>query len=165
MLILLSVQSAFAGIKITNIDPTPFFPKDKDGEPLKQVARLSVNNTQEAAACKVRITVEGKKPYIEDIGVVEKDKSVHDFHVLDIQQPSKVFFELLVDGNIEAEKTLTWQSQKKWTIYCVSYCHQDLGYGDYPHRLRTTIRHANIRLPLQFCRVATGWHNIINKKP
>ena len=47
--------------------------------------------------------------------------------------------------------------QKKWKLYCVAYSHHDLGFGDYPHRLRTTIRHANITRPLQFCRDTDGW--------
>ena len=50
-----------------------------------------------------------------------------------------------------------WQPQKKWKLYCVAYSHHDLGFGDYPHRLRTTIRHANITRPLQFCRETDGW--------
>ena len=48
-------------------------------------------------------------------------------------------------------------AKKKWKLYCVAYSHHDLGYGDYPHRLRTTIRHANITRPLQFCRDTDGW--------
>ncbi len=146
-----------AGINITNIDSTPFFPKVEQGEPLKQVARLSVNNTQEPAACKVCITVEGKKPYIEDIGVVAKEVSVHDIHVLDIQQPSKVSFELLVDGNIEAQKSLTWQPQKKWTIHCVQYSHHDMGFQGYPHQIRTWNRHGNFEAALEFCKKTEDW--------
>ena len=41
--------------------------------------------------------------------------------------------------------------------YCVSYSHHDLGFGNYPHRLRTDIRHANIERPLQFCRETDSW--------
>ena len=51
----------------------------------------------------------------------------------------------------------TWQPQKKWKIYCVSYSHHDLGFGNYPHRLRTEIRHANIERPLQFCAETDDW--------
>ena len=148
---------AMANIEITNITPTPLFPKIEEGQPLKQLARLSVSNTKEATACKVRITIEGEKPYNEYIGIVAEGESVFDIHILDIQQPKKVSFELFGDGKIIAQKILIWQPQKKWTIYCVSYCHQDLGFGDYPHRLRTTIRHANIRLPLQYCRETDDW--------
>ena len=56
---------------------------------------------------------------------------------------------LAQDGRVLWSRKLEWQPQKKWTIYCCSYSHQDLGFGDYPHRLRTSIRHENIRLPLQ----------------
>ena len=55
------------------------------------------------------------------------------------------------------KRKLLWQPQKKWSIYCVAYSHHDLGFGDYPHRLRTTIRHANITRPLQFCRDSDAW--------
>ena len=39
----------------------------------------------------------------------------------------------------------------------MSYSHHDLGYGNYPHRLRTDIRHANIEFPLKFCKQTDGW--------
>ena len=61
------------------------------------------------------------------------------------------------DGKLLASRKQEWQPQKKWTIYCVSYSHQDLGFGDYPHRLRTSIRHENIRTPLRFCRETDAW--------
>ena len=54
-------------------------------------------------------------------------------------------------------KKVLLQPQKKWKIYCVSYSHHDLGFGNYPHRLRTDIRHANIERPLRFCRETDSW--------
>ena len=50
-----------------------------------------------------------------------------------------------------------WQPAKKWRIFCVAYSHHDLGFGNYPHRLRTEIRHANIERPLEFCRATDSW--------
>ncbi|MCX6928134.1 MAG: hypothetical protein NT154_33725, partial [Verrucomicrobia bacterium] len=56
-----------------------------------------------------------------------------------------------------AKHEVLWQPQKKWSIYCISYSHHDLGFGNYPHRLRTEIRHANIERPLKYCAETDGW--------
>ena len=38
--------------------------------------------------------------------------------------------------------------ERNWEVNCVSYYSQhDLGFGDYPHRSRTNLRHANAQLP------------------
>lgn len=60
-------------------------------------------------------------------------------------------------GSRSLHRSSKWQPQKKWRIYCVSYSHHDLGFGNYPHRLRTEIRHANIERPLKFCTETDGW--------
>ncbi|MCX6872579.1 MAG: hypothetical protein NTW21_02050 [Verrucomicrobia bacterium] len=72
--------------------------------------------------------------------------------------PAPVTIEVLAkDGTSLAVRKADWKPQKKWTFYACSYSHQDLGFGDYPHRLRTSIRHENIRLPLRFCRETDDW--------
>ena len=94
----------------------------------------------------------------QNIGNLAKGKSVVTVQVPDVAAPALLKVELFAaDGTALAAKQQEWQPQKKWTIYCCAYSHQDLGYGDYPHRLRTSIRHANIQLPLQFCRETDDW--------
>ena len=78
--------------------------------------------------------------------------------IADVPHPTPVLVKIMTkDGKLLASRKQEWQPQKKWTIYCVSYSHQDLGFGDYPHRLRTSIRHENIRTPLRFCRETDAW--------
>ena len=146
-------------IKITKLEPTVFFPKVKTGEPLRQLARLGIENQGAAVEAKVKITMPGTPAYEESLGQVGTGASVKTIHVPDIGQPAELTVELYrQDGPQPADgKKVPWQPQRKWKIYCVSYSHQDLGYGDYPHRLRTNIRHANIERPLQFCRETDSW--------
>ena len=134
------------------------FPKPADGQPLKQLARLHVDNPGEPIAAVARVTGGAVGSDTQDLGVVAKGKSALKILLPDMAVPTPVTIEVLAeDGTSLAVQKVDWQPQKKWTFYCVSYSHQDLGFGDYPHRLRTSIRHENIRIPLQFCRETDDW--------
>jgi hypothetical protein len=146
------------GVTIEKIEPTPLFPKPAEGQQLKQMARLHVDNPGESIAVVARLTVGSDSSDTQELGVVAKGRSACEILIPDIAVPTAVTIEILTkDRKLLAERKLDWQPQKKWTIYSVSYSHQDLGFGDYPHRLRTSIRHENIKLPLKFCRETDAW--------
>ena len=146
-------------VRIVALDPTPLFPKVASGEPLRQIARLKLASDGPVAEAHVKITLAGQPAYVENLGPLGPRESVHEIRIPDIVQPAEIGIELYVKDNprpVDGRK-FPWQPQKKWKLYCVAYSHHDLGFGDYPHRLRTTIRHANISRPLQFCRDTDGW--------
>ena len=147
------------GVRIVALEPTPLFPRAKPGEPLRQIARLKLHNAGPAVEARVKITLAGQPAYLEPFGQVAPKESVKEIGIPDLAQPTEIRVDLLVKDNPQPVdgRTLLWQPQKKWKLYCVAYSHHDLGFGDYPHRLRTTIRHANITRPLQFCRETDGW--------
>jgi hypothetical protein len=145
-------------IVIQRIEPTPLFPKPTPNQPLRQRALLVLDNAGTPLAVTVRIAVGGITS-IEALGEVPDGKSTNAIAVPDIAAPSQLTIELLPKGgdSVLAKREFTWQPQKKWKIYCVSYSHHDLGFGNYPHRLRTDIRHANIERPLKFCTETDQW--------
>jgi hypothetical protein len=155
----LLAAAATAHLKINSVEPTPLFPKAAVGQPLKQRAMLHLANDGAPVAASVTIRVGDKRPYSEDLGTVPAGTSAKPISILDIASPAKVKLSLYGKGSRRPLDTreLVWQPQKKWKIFSITYCHHDLGYGDYPHRLRTTIRHANIELPLKFCAATDGW--------
>ena len=147
-----------AGVSIGKIEPTPLFPQVEQGQQLKQMARLHVDNAGEPIPAVARVTVGSGSSDTQDLGVVAKGKSAINILIPDMAVPAPVTIEILAkDGTSLAVRKADWKPQKKWTIYSVSYSHQDLGFGDYPHRLRPSIRHENIRLPLRFCRETDTW--------
>jgi len=153
----LFIQSV-SGLEIKQVEPTPLFPKPAEGQPLKQLARLHLDNPGEPVAAVVRITVGSQVADTQDLGLVAKGQPVIAIKFPDIAAPTTVLVEVLtMSGQPLASTKMDWQPQKKWTLYCVSYSHHDLGFGDNPHRIRTSIRHENIRLPLQFCRETDRW--------
>ena len=145
-------------ISIQRIEPTPLFPKAAPSQPLRQRVLLILDNLGPPLAVTAKITVGGVTS-TEALGEVPSGKSTNTIPVPDITAPTKLTIELLpkTGDGVLARHELTWQPQKKWKIYCVSYSHHDLGFGDYPHRLRTDIRHANIERPLKFCAETDGW--------
>ncbi len=154
------IFSAAAGpIRIQRVEPTPFFPRPAAAQPLRQQARLCLENSGPAVKARAAIQVGDYETYSEDLGEVPTGNSTNLIHIRDIASPAPVIVQLLEKSsdNVLARLELEWRPEKKWNLYCASYSHQDLGFGDYPHRIRTTIRHANIRLPLQFCRETDDW--------
>ncbi len=146
-------------IRILALEPTPLFPRARTCEPLRQIVRLRLENGGPAVEARVKVAFAGQPAYVEGLGQVGPKESVKEIHAPDIAQPTEIGVELYTkDGSqpVDSRKFI-WQPQKKWKLYCVAYSHHDLGYGGYPHRLRTTIRHANITRPLRFCRETDGW--------
>ncbi|MCK4745982.1 MAG: hypothetical protein KAT15_03065, partial [Bacteroidales bacterium] len=47
-------------IEIMHVEPTPLFPRTGEGEPLKQIARLTLNNSGSATVLGARIIMEGE---------------------------------------------------------------------------------------------------------
>jgi hypothetical protein len=147
-----------AELSIERLEPTPLFPQPAEGQPLRQRARLYLDNPGVPFTASVRIAVGNAAPYTEALGQVSAGKSTNHIHLTDIAAPTLISIEVLTkDGKSLASQKLDWQPQKKWNIYNVSYSHHDLGFGNYPHRLRTEIRHANIERPLQYCTETDGW--------
>jgi len=148
-----------AALTIQRIEPTPFFPKPIASQPLRQQARLYLDNTGTNLAGWVTVKAGNAPAYTEELGRIAAGKSTLNIHVPDISAPAKVTVEVLDGATSQslAKQELTWQPEKKWTIYCVAYSHHDLGYGNYPHRVRTEIRHGNIERPLQFCDETDAW--------
>lgn len=144
---------------ILEVKPTPLFPRVTQGKPLKQNVQVRICNLGPAAAVRLKASLEGHEAWTEDLGPIEPGCATKTIQVPDIARPSPLTLELhSQDGPQPASRLQTlWQPQKKWKVYCVSYSHHDLGYGNYPHRLRTDIRHANIERPLQFCRETDAW--------
>lgn len=151
--------SAYAQIEIVNIEPTPFFPKIKEGEELRQLTRITLNNTGSPAKFDVQITVRGKKTITESLGVLGSGEFVKNIYIPDIKTPTKVTLKVLSSDNqsVITSYIAIWRPAKKWSIYAISYSHHDLGYGGYPHRLRTEIRLANIDRALEFCKLTDDW--------
>jgi hypothetical protein len=145
-------------LTLEQLEPTPFFPKVAPGQGLRQKALLHLTNSGPAVVLRCRITL-GSAVQTEELGEVAPGSCTRPVYIPDLSIPTPLRLELLSQGGdrMLAARELVWQPQKKWKIYCVSYSHHDLGFGNYPHRLRTDIRHANIERPLRFCTETDGW--------
>lgn len=143
---------------IIDIKPTPFFPRVEQGEPLKQIVQISVKNVGEEIPVKVRISMDGYASYAEDTDALEVGENTLDVHVLDIQKPTTVKFELLdAKQRVLAEKVLLWQPQKKWKVYYAAVSHHDLGFITYYQNLRKAVREGEIDMALEYCRNTDTW--------
>jgi hypothetical protein len=146
-------------LQIAKIEAMPLFPKPKAGEPPRQIVRLSLKNTGGETEAKAKIMLPDAPASEQPLGKIGPGTTSKDISIPEIVRPTELTVELHRQGADQPADTqnVLLQPQKKWNIYCVSYSHHDLGFGNYPHRLRTDIRHANISRPLQFCRETDTW--------
>ena len=146
-----------SSLRITQVEPTPLFPKAEAGQPLRQLAQAHLDNSGEPMAVVAKVAIGSLAPETQDLGLVAQGQSTATIRIPDIAGPAQLTIEVLNrDGTALAARKVAWQPPKKWKIYCVAYSHHDLGFGNYPHRLRTEIRHANIERPLEYCRETGG---------
>ena len=151
--------AAAGNIRIEKVEPTIFYPKVKKNEPLKQIARIFLNNSGKDALAYVKISIEGKSPCREELGIVQSGLTTKEIGIAEVSRPTKVIFELYEQGKTgpAAVREMIWQPQRKWKIYCVSYSHQDLGYANYHHRVRRNVRDRGIELALEYCSATDDW--------
>jgi len=142
-------------VSIVEINPTPFFPKVKNGESLKQLAHMVVSSDMSMVG-RVRISMDGEVMTHPGIKL-EKGRDTVDIHVKDIEKPTQIKFELLSAEGILAEKTLLWHPQKKWKVYYAAVSHQDLGFITYYQNIRKAVREAGIDEALEFCKKTDSW--------
>ena len=147
-------------VQIVEVEPTPLFPKPQTGKPLQQIVRLRIHNSGKAFSANIKVTTGNQKPEISSLGTISVGSSVVEILIPDRKISTMITLEIQnKDGQLLATHKLELKPQKKWTIFSCAYSHQDLGFGDYPHRLRTSIRHENIKLPLKFCRETDDWQD------
>jgi len=146
-------------LTIVLIEPTPLFPITRNGEPLKQLARLSINNAGVEADFSVRIIMSGKEPYIESLGRIGQGQHVRDIHILDIDKPTRLTVEVIkTDGTtVVASKTTDWLPQKKWKLFFVQYSHHDLGFINYYQNVRRNVREKGLESALEICKQTDEW--------
>jgi hypothetical protein len=160
--LVIPVNAALAegSLKLVAVNPTPFFPKVKEGEPFQQRIELELENPGKVElAAEVRITLEGQPTVTRPLGQVQPGKSVVPVLMPDISRPTTVRFEIAAKDFSRpfGATTHAWFPQKKWTVYNVAYSHHDLGYADYFHLMRRDVREMGIELALEYCQQTDSW--------
>jgi hypothetical protein len=146
-------------IAIVSVAPTSLFPRPPAGEALRRIVRIELRASEAARAVRVRLFLDGKDAGATDLGPVAAGASKREILVPDADRAVEARLEVFLDGRDAPAAAWTGRIEpaRKWKVYCVSYSHHDLGFGNYPHRLRTDIRHGNIERPLRFCTETDGW--------
>lgn len=122
-LLLLSAAAWAGELSVARLEPTPLFPRPANGAPLRQTARLHLENRGQPTAATARITVGSTESYTQDLGQVVTGESSLVVGVTDIARPTPVVIEVLsgADGSVLARQELTWQPQRKWRVFRVGW--------------------------------------------
>ena len=130
----LSSDAMAASAKITGAKQKPWI--IKDGDALKSETDLTIDVAQGPFDAWVRISVPGKKDYMESLGSLPAGTTTKVAHVLELDKNGdSVTFALFnnADGTGTALDTQTYAQQKirHWRLYVGHNSHLDIGYTDY----------------------------------
>ena len=147
-------------LEVAEIVGTPFFPRVQKGQRLKQNVRLHLlSHDKDPMDAVARVQLGTTASYEASLRQVPPGSSMATILLDDISVPTELTIEIVEEKTrqVLTKKKVDWQPQKKWRIFSVSYSHHDHGYGGYPHRLRTEVRHENIIGPIRFCQETDNW--------
>ena len=119
-------------VAIAGLEPTVLFPH---GEPLMQLARLTVaNTTGRAVQARARVSLAGLEAHEQPLGALPAGETTRDVRIPDISVPMKLRLELVdPQGKPLAAHETLWQPQRHWVVTIVKSAHTDLGYENYEH--------------------------------
>ena len=116
-------------MRIASVEPTVFFARD--GDELRQLVRLMVENEGGQREASLQVRAEGLDESLL-LGAVTSGRALCEAFLPDIRHPAEVWVGLWADGTLQDENRVPWQPQKHWEVYLVQYAHHDLGYTDLP---------------------------------
>lgn len=138
---------------ITSIEPTVFFTRQGNG--LRQLVRVNLENTGEARESSLRVHTDGVDESLS-LGLVAPGKTECEVFVPDIRRSVEVSFALLSDGAVQDEKSIRWTPQRHWEVHLIQYAHHDMGYTDLPSEVLEEYMGFYDQV-IQFCEETEDW--------
>ncbi|MHC4227522.1 MAG: glycoside hydrolase family 38 N-terminal domain-containing protein, partial [Planctomycetota bacterium] len=149
-----TVGIAEGQVKLVSVKPTVFFVR-KDNV-LTQLGEATVNNlSQEQVTIVLQSQISGRGTR-EISATIPKGQTTVRFPFADVNKPTLVNFILKVEGKERDRHSMTWQPQRKWSVYFIPITHHDLGYTDTIENVLN--RYAGFYDDiLRFCRETDDW--------
>ncbi len=113
---------------IRSITPTPFL--RREGEELRQTARLAVAHAGPPCAAELHVVAEGKT--VVTPLTLPAGASTLDIEAPELAAPGALQATLVVAGRAVAQVTAPWQPPRHWVVHVVQNSHHDVGYTDLP---------------------------------
>ncbi|OGV71993.1 MAG: hypothetical protein A3K19_22135 [Lentisphaerae bacterium RIFOXYB12_FULL_65_16] len=122
-------------MEIVDVTPTRLFVK---GEPLRQLAKVQVDNRSGTAVPCFAKTILAGREAVETIGPINPGRQEVDVLVPDVLEPTRLRLELFAEGSDHPAVAIEqdWQPQRKRTMWLFTSSHEDLGYCGYINKLK-----------------------------
>jgi len=114
-------------LHIAQIEPTPFFIRDKDE--LLQGVDVTIENREEPAQASMDARFGLKERHIQ-LGKIDRGQGKCRIYVPDVRHPTRAEFVLRVAREVHDRRKMIWEPKKHWQVCMVPIAHHDFGYTD-----------------------------------
>lgn len=111
---------------ISTIEPTPFLPRD--GEQLRQIARLTVRHEGPGFTGVMITRVNGLETATPV--TLPPGETVLEVELAEVSAPGQLACELRQGDTTLTCRTVPWQPPRRWVVHIVQLSHHDVGYTD-----------------------------------
>lgn len=126
--------AATSAVKRWEVTPTSLVSR---GEPSLQKVDLAVESGAALDACVLRVWSDGRLLAEKALGAIGKGSNRLAVLLPEPQKPAETRWVLSNASGTLAEKTLTWNPPRHWTLYVIKSAHVDIGLHDSQYRQRT----------------------------
>lgn len=154
---LLAFTASAAEIKIIDIKPTPFFPRQESGAGLRQLVRVTLSNSSGPLGCRMAVSLSDGDTFIQELPEVTCGEGTYDVLIPDLQRQQVITFTLMAGDKVLAEQSREFKPQKKWKVYYAAVSHIDMGFETYYQYIRRGVREGGFDEALRLCRETDDW--------
>jgi alpha-mannosidase len=141
---------------IRTVEPTVFFVRD--GDALRQLARVRIGNDRPGMEASLRVRAEGVDEAVS-LGLAPPGEVACEAYLPDIREPTELRIELWTGETLADETTVAWTPQKHWEVHLIQYAHHDLGYTDLPSNVLAEYDGFMDRV-LDYCAETEHWPDV-----
>ena len=115
--------------RLTRVTPTVLLARE--GEGLRQLVRVTVDNPGPACAAEIAL-LSAPPGAAAAVALPERAEATHEFFIPEVAEATRLVFALRVDGAEVHRSEVAWAPPPHLRVHLVQHSHHDVGYTNLP---------------------------------